>query len=234
MPRPDQHLSDETLDYLNEHLASISDGPIKNVEMLDGYFAALACCPELIMPSEYLPYIQNSGGEHRLDFSDIDDAQDFFQLITDFWNIVNAQFLEDMVFLPLLEEDDKGVAHGNNWADGFMQGVNMRRHLWQNMMESDEDGGSIVPIFALAYEHNEDPELRPYADPISPEQREDLIIGAAAGTMRMYKYFRRDPDIGYLQENPFISTSAKVGRNEPCPCGSGKKFKKCCGGVTFH
>jgi uncharacterized protein len=22
---------------------------------------------------------------------------------------------------------------------------------------------------------------------------------------------------------------AKIGRNEPCPCGSGKKFKKCCG-----
>ncbi len=27
-----------------------------------------------------------------------------------------------------------------------------------------------------------------------------------------------------------IATSRKVGRNEPCPCGSGKKFKKCCGG----
>ncbi len=24
-------------------------------------------------------------------------------------------------------------------------------------------------------------------------------------------------------------TSTKVGRNDPCPCGSGKKFKKCCG-----
>ncbi|HYG24873.1 MAG TPA: SEC-C metal-binding domain-containing protein [Verrucomicrobiae bacterium] len=24
-------------------------------------------------------------------------------------------------------------------------------------------------------------------------------------------------------------SSEKVGRNEPCPCGSGKKFKKCCG-----
>ena len=24
-------------------------------------------------------------------------------------------------------------------------------------------------------------------------------------------------------------TTIKVGRNEPCPCGSGKKFKKCCG-----
>jgi preprotein translocase subunit SecA len=24
-------------------------------------------------------------------------------------------------------------------------------------------------------------------------------------------------------------TKQKIGRNEPCPCGSGKKFKKCCG-----
>jgi uncharacterized protein len=26
--------------------------------------------------------------------------------------------------------------------------------------------------------------------------------------------------------------STKVGRNEPCPCGSGKKFKKCCGSAA--
>ena len=30
--------------------------------------------------------------------------------------------------------------------------------------------------------------------------------------------FNRKPDFGY-----------KVGQNEPCPCGSGKKYKKCCG-----
>ena len=29
-------------------------------------------------------------------------------------------------------------------------------------------------------------------------------------------------------ELPFIHADAKVGRNDPCPCGSGKKFKKCC------
>lgn len=28
---------------------------------------------------------------------------------------------------------------------------------------------------------------------------------------------------------PFVRTEAKVGRNDPCPCASGKKFKKCCG-----
>ena len=27
-----------------------------------------------------------------------------------------------------------------------------------------------------------------------------------------------------------LQKAAKVGRNEPCPCGSGKKYKRCCGG----
>jgi len=36
-------------------------------------------------------------------------------------------------------------------------------------------------------------------------------------------------------QDPALPVSAKrqkVGRNEPCPCGSGKKFKRCCGGAT--
>jgi uncharacterized protein YecA (UPF0149 family) len=33
-----------------------------------------------------------------------------------------------------------------------------------------------------------------------------------------------------LRETPTMPvTRQKVGRNEPCPCGSGKKYKKCCG-----
>jgi len=29
--------------------------------------------------------------------------------------------------------------------------------------------------------------------------------------------------------NPIPAKSLNVGRNQPCPCGSGKKYKKCCG-----
>jgi hypothetical protein len=36
------------------------------------------------------------------------------------------------------------------------------------------------------------------------------------------------PDGEALLDAPAVS--AKVGRNDPCPCGSGKKYKKCCGG----
>ncbi len=27
---------------------------------------------------------------------------------------------------------------------------------------------------------------------------------------------------------PFVRSAPKVGRNDPCPCGSGRKYKKCC------
>jgi SWIM/SEC-C metal-binding protein len=39
-------------------------------------------------------------------------------------------------------------------------------------------------------------------------------------------------DISDLEKmlNPILPvTSQKIGRNDPCPCGSGKKYKKCCG-----
>lgn len=32
-----------------------------------------------------------------------------------------------------------------------------------------------------------------------------------------------------VKARPFVRVEPKVGRNDPCPCGSGRKFKKCCG-----
>jgi uncharacterized protein YecA (UPF0149 family) len=34
---------------------------------------------------------------------------------------------------------------------------------------------------------------------------------------------------GEVKVKTIIREAAKVGRNDPCPCGSGKKYKKCCG-----
>ena len=46
--------------------------------------------------------------------------------------------------------------------------------------------------------------------------------------------FRRDGNgwvyvDGKIHQKPVLRAGPKVGRNEPCPCGSGKKFKQCCG-----
>ncbi|MBT2698751.1 SEC-C domain-containing protein [Bacillus sp. ISL-40] len=41
--------------------------------------------------------------------------------------------------------------------------------------------------------------------------------------------FRNKSKQGEISQNGPILTENKVGRNDPCPCGSGKKYKKCCG-----
>jgi uncharacterized protein YecA (UPF0149 family) len=40
-----------------------------------------------------------------------------------------------------------------------------------------------------------------------------------------------DPDAPPLPDEPVeqVHSERTVGRNDPCPCGSGKKYKKCCG-----
>ena len=40
-------------------------------------------------------------------------------------------------------------------------------------------------------------------------------------------------DLEFLLNTPKpVKAEKKIGRNEPCPCGSGKKYKKCCGSLN--
>jgi preprotein translocase subunit SecA len=32
-----------------------------------------------------------------------------------------------------------------------------------------------------------------------------------------------------VKQAPIVNKNKNIGRNDPCPCGSGKKYKKCCG-----
>jgi uncharacterized protein len=90
---------------------------------------------------------------------------------------------------------------------------------------------TIPKMMMLQHEHDEDPEMRP--DPISPEKREEVIVHMAAGLVQAYRYFRAQRRAGasaHRSEPP--RNASKIGRNDPCPCGSGKKYKKCCGGAA--
>ena len=231
-------LSDEEQERLDDYLYELEDAKIPNLEALDGFFAALACCPDFIMPSEFLDVIGErfQGDEERV-FDDVDEALDFNELVMRHFNHVTDQVANegpDEIYLPLLLEDDEGKCWGNDWATGFLIGVGLRHEIWREVIESEEHGGSMVPVFALAYEHHEDAAMRPFKEPMSDKKREELWIAAAAGVRRMYLYFK-DQRLDYLPEGPEPVVSMKVGRNVPCPCGSGLKFKRCCGGPkTVH
>ena len=229
-------LTDEETADLNQLLARVQGGKIANAEALDGFFAALVCCPDMILPSEYLPVIQGGASEEGdLVFEDIGEANRFIALVTRHYNHVNDQLRSGTGYFPLVLENDDGAWRGNDWANGFLVGTQMRYAIWSEVVNSEEHGGPMVPIFALAYENDPDPAMRPFAEPIDVEKREELLVSAAAGVMRLHRFFldrRADhaPEVG-----SFVRQGRKIGRNEPCPCGSGRKFKQCCGrGRTLH
>ena len=226
--------TDKEIDQISNMLEKV--GAHMNLEAIDGFFAALHCSPDLVMPSQYLGDILGDQSDDANAFDGEEEAQTFFSLLMQHWNHVGSQLREDEMFLPLLLEED-GTAYGNDWAQGFLQGIEHNRDEWQVLLDDEDHAGSMIPIFVLAHEHSSDPELRPYSEPISDERREELIVAMAAGTMRIYRYFENHREFSAHERShagTYRRETEKVGRNDPCPCGSGKKYKKCCGNPTLH
>lgn len=233
-PRP---LTDAEFERLSGLLARFDNKHPMNLEQLDGFLAALICGPDLVPPSEYLPQIC---GDDMLLRDTIDAKsvfQEFLSLIMRHWNNIAYTLRSGDVFLPILLDDESGIARANEWAKGFLQAMELRKADWAALLGDEDHGGWLVPIFALAHENDPDPEMRPYDKLISPEAREKLIVGVAASVMGIYRHFAAQRMVQsqmFDETTTFRRGSPKIGRNDPCPCGSGKKYKHCCGGVTIY
>lgn len=182
-----QPLTDAEFARLGAFLRGTENSRAMNLEEMDGFFAALICGPESVLPSEYLLYV--FGGERSTEgaFQSVEEAQDILSLIMRHWNTIASTLYEGQVYLPFLFEDEDGIARGNDWAKGFLRGMSLRRESWSELLEDKQHGGSLVATLMLAHEHDPDPKLRP--DPIAPEQRETLLTHLAAGIVRIYRYF---------------------------------------------
>lgn len=217
-------LSDAEMDRLETFLATTRPSGM-TLEMVDGYFTALICGPDMVMPSEYLPEIWGDD----FAFSNDEQAREIIGLLMRHWNTITAEFRsEPHVHEPILFEDENGVAHGNDWAQGFLRGTWHRPDGWRELIGSEEHGGPMVPIMMSAYENDPDPSMRP--PPIPDAEREDLLLMMIVGASRIWQYFK--PHRRAFRQPPPAAQRTKTGRNEPCPCGSGRKYKRCCGAAA--
>jgi uncharacterized protein len=230
-------LTDAEYNHLSSVLNRFCDDHAMNLEELDGFLAALICGPAHVHPSDYLPEIWGGAMADEEVFSSQQELKDFLDLLMRHWNVVADTLQSGDVFLPLLLEDDHGTAHANDWARGFMRGMDLRREDWSELLDDEAHGGWLVPILALAHEHDPDPSMRPYQEPVDADRREQLIVGAAAGVTAIYRYFeplrQTVPDFRDAPST-YRRTAPKIGRNDPCPCDSGQKDKRCCGNPTLH
>ena len=215
-------LSEKELDTLADTLDDISPSAM-NLEMLDGLFCALICSPTLVQPSAYLPVI--FGDDYS--FSNEKQMTTFFELTMRHWNFIAAELLESLnntnAYFPIIFVDENGIKQGNDWATGFMKGIELGPDGWNELMQDEEHGGSIIPILMLYHEHHPDEELR--TPTLPPEGRDELFPIMIAGLAHIYRFFapyRR------TSTTTIRKTTSKVGRNDPCPCGSNRKYKHCC------
>lgn len=231
-------LSESELDAFGVRLARFDSERAMNLEMCDGFFAALHCAPQVIPPSVFLPELWGGDEQDGDDaFASMEEYEAFTSLVLRHWNDVGRRLSDGGAFLPIVYDNQAGYYPGNDWARGFFAGMEHHGPDWSDLVGDDEQFAGVLALFALAHEHDADPEARPYQEPISTERREQLLIGLSAGVMRTYRYFephRKRAARGAKEQGTVRRAGPKPGRNTLCPCGSGKKYKKCCGSATLH
>ncbi len=173
---------------LDEFLCSIKNSRAMSLEEMDGFFTALICGPEMVSPSECLPYVWGNELSNDGVFQSLDEGQKVLNLAIRHWNTIAGTLVKGRVYFPFMLEGEDGLAQGNDWAKGFLRGMGLRRDSWSKLVNDEQHGGSLVPIFMLAYEHDSDPKLRP--SPISRKKREDILTHLGAGIPVIYEYFR--------------------------------------------
>ena len=156
-----QPLTDAEFERLSGVLGRFDNKHPMNLEQLDGFLAALICGPKIVPPSEYLPVICGDDMVLEDSFGAQSVLQDFLSLIMRHWNVIADTLYSGDAFLPLLLEDQNGTSHANDWAKGFLRGMELRKTDWAALLNDEKHGGWIVPIFALA--PNTTPILKPAA-----------------------------------------------------------------------
>ena len=207
----------ETLDTYLSSERSPKNGMM--LSDLDGFLTGIAIGPELVMPSEWLPIVW---GEEEPTFADETEAKVILGSIMARFNEILRQ-IEKGIAEPIvwMDRDDKTIA--DDWAAGFMEAVGLRLVAWKELLLSKHDGYLLFPILALCRDENG---KSPFG--IGSEDAEwagkhtDGMLPACITAIAAYWRINR-------ADSPFVNPNRKVGRNDPCPCDSGRKFKKCCG-----
>jgi uncharacterized protein len=197
----------------------VDDPPL--LAELDGYLTGLAVGPETIPPSEWLPPIWGGGYGETAPFEDPIDVQLFADMVLARYN----EILRDLgrgKLQPIFDIDERnGEVLWETWIEGLAMAIGLRPDSWSQ----DDD---VEAAASLAYLHTlmdivrDDTALTSIEINAICDGAPALIAGHMA---RLHA--RHGRQAGTPEDRG--DRPAKVGRNDPCPCGSGKKHKRCCG-----
>ena len=224
-----------------------------SLEWVDGFLTALVCSRRLVPPSEWLPLMFEDAFERA--FADPADLQQALDTLMSRWNVLASQLdpgslidgPDTLRMSPLMIQFDEAVRAevvagggmsaeeaeellhtGAHWADGFCAAMDVLPEDWPVPDTDTEEGrwydDCLDRVMALSFPPDT---LAEYLKDNYRGQtltRDELVDDACYGVQDLRLYWLDHP-----VKPPTRQVEPRPGRNDPCPCGSGKKFKKCHG-----
>jgi uncharacterized protein len=155
-PSQDRPLTDAEIETLEARLAAIDPDDSMAVEELDGFFAALACCPEPVPRDEWLPMVLGDSPRARAALRGDGEDASLLRLVERHRAAVAAMLYDGEGFAPVLAYDEDGVAWGNAWAIGFARGMSLRPDAWGALDDDDELADALDPVMRLVADAQQD------------------------------------------------------------------------------
>jgi uncharacterized protein len=198
---------------------------------LDGYLTGVIVAPSLIRPSLWMAGLWADEGPV---FDNGVQMQSALSSVGIMFNTLSARIDQSLRRLeaehvcdyrPAFQTPTGKPSHDaiKTWVRGFWRAMTLAPTEWQVLAADERTQVAIMPFVGFIDSGTD--ETFEAADDI-----EDRLDDAAAQIPQAILLLRKIAQLRASRTSPVAQTRrSKLGRNDPCPCGSGKKYKRCCG-----
>jgi uncharacterized protein len=217
------------MEVRDPHFAGPMQGSITRVH---GFLTSIISGP-MVVPSEWIPVIFG-GGEEDDAWETMQQAQRAMSLVMRFYNEISSDLgpggRRYSILIDRIGDRPDTLDLADDWCRGYTLGFVLREDEWKEAMEAPELREAFLPILLMAH-----PKKAPELDPFeSPEKHAAMLDVLPNCAVEIYEWWRRTfmaplPETLHQTNSGTIRrTATKVSANAPCPCGSGRKYKRCC------
>lgn len=215
-------LTEKELQWLDDMLDKYgSEASIVDVAELDGLLTAVLSGPRMIEPSEWLVALW--GGQNNIPkWSNEREMNRFMELCFQHMNDIADRLAEfPDQFDPLFgvrETEGQDFTVVEEWCFGYMRGVALSD--WSSLP------ADLQPALDAIALHGKEENFS-QLETLSPEEMEAHFAAIRPAALALHDYWITQPEAVPEPQQPVVAEQ-KPGRNDPCFCGSGKKYKQCC------
>lgn len=230
-----------TKSILNDFLSSPGrDKDCFDIHQLQGAMTAILSCPKVISDSDlgFLVLGEDVRSE-QLWFEDEKIRSAWLTCLNDIDEVLAMDRFSLSDHYPVGDLSISPTEDFSRWCQGYLQGYLLTEEAWQeaydflaseDFAEVEDEHMALLSLLSAmadweqALNDNENPGRLKHSFPLLFQTVNDGV----ARTHRLAMLLENNRMQFGTSEQTFVRTEEKIGRNDPCHCGSGKKYKKCC------